>query len=220
MEAAFLVDIRLPIMMGFLVFAGFAPRALPRRAAVGLTTAFGAMLLLRVAFLTHVWFGQIQDVADMRQVIAHVPPGSRVLVTRVRSDDNQKYWNAMPSHRLLFLGIPAFMHLPGMLIIERRSIWPLLFTEAAKQPLGVRPAYRDVTGGEGLMAGYKVLADDEPAANVVQSMPYLAHWATKYDYVMILAAGGAGDLATFRPDRLDLIATTDIAALFKVKKAN
>lgn len=215
MAAASYVDSRLPIMMAFLVFAGFAPRALPRRAAVVLTVAFGMMFVLRTALLTLVWLGQNQDVADLRRVISHVAPASRVLVVSLRRADNVAYWDGMPRHRFAF-GMPSFMHLPAMLVIERDSIWPQLFTAATMQPLAVRPAYQDVAMGESLLPDYHALAFVDPPPAFTRDAPYLAHWPAKFDYVLIMAAGGVSDIASLRPDRLDLIDRADIAALLRV----
>jgi hypothetical protein len=221
LEAAY-IDTRLPIMAAFLVFAGFAPRGLPARAAAGVTLSLCLVFLLRMAFLTYVWLGQNQDVADMRRVIAYVPPASRVLVVLARRSDNPTYWNAMPRHRFLkaALGVPPYSHLPGMLVIERRSIWPLMFTVPTKQPLIVRPAYQDITLPEGLVPHYRLLDDDEPPSEAIKDAPYLAHWTTKFDYVLIMPAGGVGDMTAFRPDRLKLVTQTDIAALLRVRPAH
>jgi hypothetical protein len=204
-------------MMGLLVFGGFAPRALPPRSAIALTVSFGTIFLLRTALLTSVWLGQNQDVADFRRVISQVAPASRVLVVTLRRPDNIAYWDRMPRHRFAF-GMASFMHLPGMLVIERDSIWPQLFTAASMQPLAVRPDYRDVTMGESLLPDYHALAFDDPPPAFTRDAPYLTHWASKFDYVLVMAAGGAGDLAALRPDRLDLLDRTDIAALMRVRK--
>jgi hypothetical protein len=217
MAGASYVDSRLPVMMAFLVFAGFAPRALPRRTALVLTVSFGVIFLLRTALLASVWFGQNQDVADLRRVIAQVAPASRVLVVSLRRPDNIAYWDAMPRRRFAFT-MPGFMHLPGLLVIERDSIWPQLFTAATMQPLAVRPAFRNVTMGESLLPDYHALAFDDPPPAFTRDAPYLEDWPSKFDYVLVMAAGGVGDLAALRPDRLELIDRTDIAALMRVRK--
>jgi hypothetical protein len=215
MAAASYVDSRLPVMMAFLVFAGFAPRALPRRTARVLIVSFGVIFLLRMALLVSVWLGQNQDVADLRRVISHVAPASRVLVVSLRRADNIAYWDGMPRHRFAF-SMPSFMHLPGMLVIERDSIWPQLFTAATMQPLAVRPAYQNVTMGESLLPDYHALAFDDPPPAFTRDAPYLEHWPSKFDYVLIMAAGGVSDLPSLSPDLLDLIDRTDIAALMRV----
>ena len=49
--------IRLSIMVGFLVFAGFAPRGLPSRVGLGLGLTLGVAFLVRIAFLVFVRIG-------------------------------------------------------------------------------------------------------------------------------------------------------------------
>jgi len=52
----------------------------------------------------------------------------------------------------------------------------------------------------------------------VTPAPYLRDWQRNYDYVLMLNAGGAGDLSRYVPDRLSLIAASDVAALFRIRR--
>ena len=97
------------------------------------------------------------------------------------------------------------------------SMWPLLFTQPTKQPLLVRPEDRSITIGEGVLPSYHALVPDQPPPEQLKIAPYLADWQDKFDYVLVLLAGGADDLPRLRPDRLELVDRTDFAALFRVR---
>ncbi len=84
MQTAYL-DSRFPTMAGFLLFAGFAPRRLPHRLGVAIFAMIALVMAVRVGLVAQVWEGHNQDVAELRDVIAHVPPGSAVLAVDVPS---------------------------------------------------------------------------------------------------------------------------------------
>jgi hypothetical protein len=48
--------------------------------------------------------------------------------------------------------------------------------------------------------------------------PYLIDWREKYDYVLVVNAGGMANASEFLPDRLELVSITGAAALFRVMK--
>jgi hypothetical protein len=215
-ENAFL-DIRVPVMAGFLLFAAFAPERLPRRVAGGIGAVLGAILVLRVCLLTETWIARYQDVTAFRAVIASVPPASRVLVTMTHPRSNPAWWHAMPEGRRA-LGMPTFMHLPGLLVVEHDSMWPLMFTDETSQPVSVRPAFKALTLKEGLVPDYHLLGRDTPSEDELSGAPYMANWPSKFDYVLVMGAGGASDLDRVRPDRLTLVARADIAAMFRINR--
>jgi len=209
--------IRLSVMLGFLVFAGFTPPGLGQFIGPALGICLGGVFLLRMALLMSIWSGQNDDIASLRQVIAHVPEHSRVVAMSVHAADNPTYWHAMPARRFLADGFLTTEHLPALVTVDRDSMWPLLFSRDGRQPISVLPAYRGLTAGEGLLHDYHLLATDQPGPAMTSDLPYLADWTRKFDYVLVMLAGGATDLETFRPDRLELLARSDIAALFRVR---
>jgi hypothetical protein len=52
----------------------------------------------------------------------------------------------------------------------------------------------------------------------LKNFPYVANWRSRFDYVLVLNAGVAGDLRNFLPDRLEFVDQTSFAALFRIKK--
>jgi hypothetical protein len=57
------VDIRLPVLAGFLLFAGITPRKLGRRETTVLTVAFAALIIARLGVIATAWQGQNADLA-------------------------------------------------------------------------------------------------------------------------------------------------------------
>ncbi len=210
------IDARFPIMMGLLLFAGLRPTGLPDggRLVVGLVLAL--LFIGRTVSVGTVWFDHNGDLADFRRVTASVTPGSRVLVVSVDQQDAPDYWESSPRGRQLPNVFPLDFHLPALLMIEHQAFWPCLFTAPGKQPLVVRAPYDRISVPEGqapewhsLVVGYSV----RPTTYA----PYLTNWQRNFDYVLLLDAGGAGDLSHYLPDRLTLLASADVAALFRIR---
>jgi len=59
------IDIRLPVLAGFLLFAGITPRRLGRRETAVLGFAFAALILARLGVITLAWQGQNADLAEI-----------------------------------------------------------------------------------------------------------------------------------------------------------
>lgn len=210
------IDARFPIMLGLLLFAGLLPVTLPPRVSLIIGGVLALLFLARTASLAEVWYDHNRDLADFRRVIAAVEPGSRVLVVDVDETDAPDYWTTVPRGR----HIPYFMrldyHLPALLTIERHAFFPYLFTVAAKQPLTVRPPFDKIAIPEGLPPSWQSLVVGHRVHSDVPT-PYLDNWQSNFDYVLLLNAGGGGDLSAYLPDRLALLATADVAALFRIR---
>ena len=131
MSGAFL-DTRVAIMLGFLLFAAVNPVRLPRRTRRAIGTGLAVLFVLRVAVVAEVWSEHRRDLADLRAVIAAVPPGALVYVTNVPQEEAPAYWDAGPRSRRISNGLRADYHLPALLLIERRAFWPILFANPAQ----------------------------------------------------------------------------------------
>jgi hypothetical protein len=211
------IDARFPIMLGLLLFAGLRPTALSPQARLAIAAVLALAFIGRTASLAEVWFDHNRDLADFRQVVETVEPGSRVLVVDVDQLDAPAYWDEVPRGRLIRNFFRLDFHLPALLTIEHRAFFPYLFTVAAKQPLVVRAPFDRISVPEGQPPDWQSLV---VGTNVhpVTPAPYLADWQRNYDFVLLLNAGGAGDLASFRPDLLRLVAARDVAALFRIRR--
>ena len=61
MKGTYFLDIRLPIMLGFMVFAGFMPKDLTARQRTAAAVLFAALFVARIAFITDVWMHSQRD---------------------------------------------------------------------------------------------------------------------------------------------------------------
>jgi len=188
---------------------------LPTTARSAAALLFLTAFALKTAGIASVWYDHRADIQEMRQAIAPVPPGSRVLVVSLQPMDNPHYWLTMRPGRWIPGLFRTDIHLPALLVTERRAFWPLLFTARGKQPLTLLPPYGRLDGKQGAPLDYHVL--ERPlTATELSVAPYLAHWQSDFDYVLLLDAGGAGDLHRYLPDQLQLLVSTDSAALFHI----
>jgi hypothetical protein len=206
MSGSFL-DMRVAVMLGFLLFAAVdRNRGEHHKAYHATAAAFVVLFAVRMAVVASVWTEHRRDLAELRAVIATVPPGAKVYFTNVPQEEAPAYWDAGPRSRRLSNGLRADYHLPALLLIERGAFWPVLFANPAQQPIRLRPAFAR-------------LARDIPSHARLVADPDLALPALPdFDYVLMLEAGADADLANFIPRCLTLVSRSDFAALFKIMR--
>lgn len=216
-------DIRFVIMAGYVVFAGM--QEAPTLSRRGLGIAAACLLVLfgtRMALLGQAWHEQDKDVAQVRRVVALVPPGSRVLVANVTLKDSARYWAHAPVVRRIGELFPANYHLAALLVLERHAMFQSFFADPTQQPIMVRPAYRASAAPTGAWGPPNYLWLDrayrKPGSLI--GYPYLTHWQTRFDYVLVMNAGGMVNPAGFLSDRLKLLKLTAVAALYQVRRAD
>jgi hypothetical protein len=212
------VDTRLPVMLGFMVFAGFMPRGLNSGERYAAVAFFVVLFVARVALITNVWVHSQRDLADVRQTIASVTPGSRVLAADVIYHDNPDWYLAMPMSRRLPEVAPTYWHLASFVLLDRHAFWPNIFAEESQQPITINEPYRDLVAVRSPPPNYVDLAMDQAPHSELARFPYLTDWKDKFDYVLVLNAEGAPNLNHFLPDQLQLIDRQGIAALFRIRK--
>jgi hypothetical protein len=217
-KGVYFVDTRLPVMLGFMVFAGFIPRGLNPRERTAAVAFFAILFVARVAMITNVWVSSQHDLADLRQTIASVTPGSRVLAADVNSADNPNWYGNMPASRRLPEVAPTYWHLASFVLLDRHAFWPNIFAEESQQPIAISEPYRDLEAVRSPPLHYTDLALSHVPPDELERFPYLTDWKDKFDYVLVLNAEGAPDLDHFLPNQLQLVDRHGIAALFKVRK--
>ncbi len=199
------LDTRFTVLLGFLLFGGLLPVALPPRIGKAIAMAMLALFAARMAVLGWVWYGHNTDLAELRSVMETVPPGSSVFVTTVTPEEAPDYWDLGPAARRLSNGLRTDPHLPALLLIERRAWWPFLFDNPSQQPVETNQPYRALAARVGAMPAHLAL--------LVPGQVDLCD----FDSVLLLQAGGEPNLANWASDRLILVAATDAAALFRVR---
>ncbi len=218
-KGGYWIDTRIPVLLGFLLFALTLPDRLPRRQAVLATVVLASVFAGRMAYITTVWAGSRQDVADVRQVLARVGPGSRVLV--VDADPQQHRWEAgtIPASRVAAHGMAtAYWHYGAFALIDRRAFWSNAFAEPGQQPIVTLSPY-DASGDGGFAPPHDValLGANATASPSRDPAALLAGWPGRFDYVLVLGADPGPEVDGLLPDRLGLLAHDGIAALFVVR---
>jgi len=207
MGASF-VDTRIAIMFGFLVFAVIDPVRLPRRAGQTLAAGLAALFAVRMTVLADVWVDHRRDLADLRAVIADVPPGALVYMTYVPPEEAPTYWDKGPRSRVLSNLLRTEYHLPALLFIEREAFAPVLFVNLGQQPIRLRPAYERLDREARAIPSHAALVANPDIGSAA---------LRDFDFVLLLEAGADPDLAGFVPRCLALVSRTDFAALFRVR---
>jgi hypothetical protein len=208
------LDSRFPILLGFLLFAAIRPVRLPRWATIAAAGVFTGLFAVRMAVLATVWAGHNADLAGLRAVTATLKPGDRVYVTSVTPDEAPGYWAHANPARRLSNGIRLDYHMAALVLIEHRAFWPYLFANPAQQPIRLTPKWQPLAQQAANLPGHRRLAactdDDGPlsAANI---------GFRGYNYLLMLEAGGARNLAGFDTKRFALVARSDMAALFRIR---
>jgi len=203
----------------FLLFACYVPKRVPTLFTTATHSAIALLFLARMALLGFAWHGHADDISQLRETISTVAPGTRVLVVSVGSDVLPADWATRRWRAGVVVGFRRTdSHLPGLLVIERRAFWPLLFAVPSQHPVRVLSPYRLIPIDFGELPDYSLLAEDHLSANELRAFPYFLQWSTSFDDVLVLNARGLPDLESFLPNKLQLIHATDMAALFRIRK--
>jgi hypothetical protein len=196
------LDTRFAIMLGLLVFAGLTPVNLPRSAARGAALLFVGLLAARMSLLAVAWYQHNTDLADLRAVIAPVPPGDLVFLTTVSPSEAPGYWRNGPWARRLSNGLRTDVHTAALLVVERRAYWPFLFDNASQQPISTREPYRTLANRVAGIQDHATVTDADLCG---------------FDHLLLLEAGADPHLPGVTEDRLRPIVTRDYAALFAIR---
>jgi len=204
------VDSRLPLMAALLLFAGVAPRASPRGAAM-IAAAFALVIVGRAGLVAYDWLGRASDLVELRADLAHVPPGANILPARTDIDETQsdRFGRVLPNYSRLD------DHLAALALIERHAFWPLLFADPNQQPVAVRPPYDQIAAPLGWSTPWPYLFNAPATAAEVKLHPYLRDWRARFDYVLLVGPKPPpGPL----PAALTLIRAGDETSLYRIDR--
>lgn len=207
------LDARIPIMLTCLVIAGLAPPPVPSSIGAAFTLAVVVLFLLRTAGVAAVWHSYNGEIADLRHVLAEVPPGSRVLIVGHQLGHSDA-WHRVPLGRRIVGFGSAGDHAAVLLLTKAGSFTQTMFADPAQQPIRMLPPYdrlsapwvADPPTVEALSPG------PAQTAQLVQR-PYLNDWQDRYDFVLITEPENAPEpaVASLQP-----IARCGIAALYRI----
>jgi hypothetical protein len=209
------IDARFAVMFGFLVFATIRPARLPSRAALMVATVVLLLFGIRTSQVATVWYAHNRDLAELRDVISVVQPGSRVLVATV--DDNEAAPAKRGFMRRQFLsdGTRLDGHSAALLLIERDAFWTFLFANPDQQPIELRSPYREIAAATLGIPTIHLLTTSSPIQADLRKFPMAGRWSCCYDYVLLLEAGARPD---FSNANLELVRKSDFANLFRIMR--
>jgi hypothetical protein len=210
------VDARFAVMVGLLLFAGLRPDRLSARAGRFVAVAVAAVFGIRTAEVAANWHAHARDIAQLRDAIALVEPGSRVLLAVVGEDEVDPARRAQLRRQYLSDGTRLDSHTAALVLIERHSFWTFLFAQPSQQPIELRPAYLDIAEGTLGMPDLRMLAAPRPVAADLARFPLEGKWWCCYDYALVLEAGAGPDIAG---GTLELLRKTDYASLYQPRRA-
>ena len=212
------LDSRITLTAAFVVVACVDLRPGHPMVARALGLGVALLMLVRLGVLADAWAGVQQDLPDFEALGGVLPAGARVLVTTVTVDeDRARYFRDQPRWRELRGLSPAFYHWAALWVVERHIFDPLTFDNPGQQPLAVAPAYQALITPGGLPLDYRdLIPGHSPESPAIAA--YLEGWNQKFDYVVVLSAGRAGQLDQLAQAPLTQIGKTDIAALYAVRR--
>ncbi len=207
------LDVRFAAMFGFAMF-GLATPLLPARAASLAVLAVLGVFAARTLVVAEIWRRHGAELTELREAIAPVRPGARVLLATVAESDAPDYWRHARGQRLSD-GTRTDLHVAALLLIERHAFWPFLFAEPSQQPIRLLPPFDALAAATRNAPNARQLNGRAPAAEDAAVFPLGADWACCYDNVLLLHAGA---LPGFTDPRLTLLRSTDYAALYGVRE--
>jgi hypothetical protein len=173
-----LIDIRISLMMGLLLFAGMDPQFSP----VWKKAVFAAIILLvgsRSLIIGLAWNDHRRDLADLRATMARIPARARILAVLA---ENPRTDASNPARNLPDV-LRLDEHLPALAVIERKVFWPHMFADPAQQPLMIRPPFDRIADPTGEVPAWGALIG---AMNSKALPRRLAHWRDNFDYVLLI----------------------------------
>jgi hypothetical protein len=207
------IDARFAVMFGFLVFAGVRPARLPKRAALLVAVAVVTLFVIRTSEVTTIWYAHNRDLAELRDVISEVEPGSRVLVATVDDNEVAPAERGLLRRQYLSDGTRLDGHTAALLLIERDAFWTFLFANPDQQPIELRSPYREIAAQTIGMPTIRLLSASSPVAADLPGFPMEGRWSCCYDYVLLLEAGARPG---FSNSNLELLRKSDYADLFRI----
>jgi hypothetical protein len=202
-------DFRLPFLVGT-VSIGMVSVApdMDRRLAVGLLVALVSFVTIRGADAFMVLHQLDSQVADIRQVLAVMPPGRRLLV--VDGDDTAP-------GRVVPVLVTA--HLGLLATLDRDAYVPYLFTGLTA--VDVKPNLRDLTSRSARPATFAQLQEGFENAAPKGPLPsfgccgvkYWLGWQAQFDYALVVHFGNRENMAIYP---LQLVAESKVADLYRV----
>lgn len=183
-------DIRLPIILMFLIVASTRLERPPRGRLVPAFAALAVLLLcVRIGVVTGVWREYDAQLQDLRAASAVIDPGARLLVVWDQLEEDDKRVDGVP--RILARRLPqSYWHAASLAVIDRSAFIPSLFTlwtpvEVTERNDGLFRVIALPLGPDALAAGATAeTTDPDSSPNPLGEGAYWHRWPETFDYVL------------------------------------
>lgn len=196
-------DYRLVVPLGFVVIA-FLRLELSGAAARHCLLLLAACTLMRLASVTHVWFGIDQVYTDIRSAYQTIEPGSAIMVARAENE-------SFPFDRALPLN-----YVTCLATIDRSAFSETFFSLQGAQFVDVRPEFRvwllESNTAIPLLNSY--IAAARSSADTRSLGFRYAHWEDHFDYMLVLYTHTADPNPW--PEKLTLVASGYPFQIYKI----
>lgn len=184
-------DIRIPVILPFLVIAGTRLQAPPRRLVIVFATLALTLFAARIGTVTGAWRDYDARFAELRAAATAIAPGSRLLVVWDELAVGDRRLDGVPPVLGRRLAEP-FWHVGSLTVIDRSTFIPNLFV--LWTPVRVAPRNDGLFRLVGLSlspAALKASAtadttDPDAVPNPLGEPAYWHRWPETFDYVLWL----------------------------------
>lgn len=177
-----------------------------------------AAIFLRTGLVAGLWWQGSRDTAAVENVLASLPPESKVLPI-MRFPARRFGWQHASRH--FFENENTIRHLPALATLDAGAFVPTLFTAVGKQPLQVTEEFRSIAVPEGNLLPPGALFCADMQAFYEPFTPYLANWRHKFDYVLVVNADSPDMfVGSALPSGLRELANGGFAALYGIDKSD
>ncbi len=208
---------RFPLMAVLTLMAAVRPEmGLKRRRELLLAAILITALCIRAGWITNIWIERQSDIRSLYAAAKNVPAGSLILpILQVPANPKE-----VPLGRII-VGCPyskfepVERHFPSLLVIKNQVFIPTLFSIPGQHALKVLPPWDEISvGSSGVPSMYEFLRPNEIT---LKTDPYLLHWRSRFDYVLVLNTDlQAHDITSRVPEGLKLEKDAGYATLYRV----
>lgn len=208
---------RFPLMAVLTFMAAVRPDlGLKRRREFALAAVLITALCIRAGWIANIWIERQADIRSLYAATQNVPAGSLILpILQVPAQPKQ-----IPLGRII-VGCPYYKfepverHFPSLLVIKKQVFIPTLFSIPGQHALKVLPPWNEISvGSSNVPSMYEFLWPDKIN---LRMDPYLLHWRSRFDYVLVLNTDlQAHDKTSRVPEGLQLEKNAGYATLYRV----
>lgn len=183
-----LADIRLPVVLPFLLIAGTRLDAAKLRLVVPFAFAALTLVVLRVWIVDKSWRDYDAQFAEFRAADHVIAPGSRLLVVAVHLPEGEFSLSGLP-RAFAKKADENFTHMAAFAIIDRSAFIPYLFTGWTTVAPSARNSGLFVSSGSPLTP--EILAAGDATSDILGEPPYWDGWREHYDYLLWIGFGAS-----------------------------